>query len=49
MLVLYSIFIYKNATILIVNDVREIGHYFKESQKTMNQLITIELYLESSK
>ena len=33
MLVLYSIFIYKNATILIVNDVREIGKYFKESQK----------------
>lgn len=32
MLVLYSIFIYKNATILIVNDVREIGNYFKESQ-----------------
>lgn len=27
------VFIYKNATILIVNDVREIGHYFKESQK----------------
>jgi signal transduction histidine kinase len=33
MLVLYSIFIYKNATILIVNDVLEIGKYFKESQK----------------
>ncbi|QKF81202.1 cache domain-containing protein [Halarcobacter ebronensis] len=33
MLVLYSIFIYKNATILIVNDVKEIGKYFKESQK----------------
>ncbi len=32
MLVLYSIFIYKNATILIVNDVKEIGKYFKESQ-----------------
>ena len=32
MLVLYSIFIYKNATILIVNDVKEIGRYFKESQ-----------------
>ncbi len=32
MLVLYSIFIYKNATILIVNDVRAIGNYFKESQ-----------------
>ena len=32
MLVLYSVFIYKNATILIVNDVREIGKYFKESQ-----------------
>lgn len=40
MLVLYSIFIYKNATILIVNDVKEIGKYFKESQednKPMNQ------------
>lgn len=34
MLVLYSIFIYKNATILIVNDVREIGKYFKETQKS---------------
>jgi signal transduction histidine kinase len=34
MLVLYSIFIYKNATILIVNDVKEIGKYFKESQKS---------------
>jgi len=34
MLVLYSIFIYKNATILIVNDVKEIGKYFKETQKT---------------
>ena len=33
MLVLYSMFIYKNATILIVNDVKEIGKYFKESQK----------------
>lgn len=33
MLVLYSIFIYKNATILILNDVKEIGKYFKESQK----------------
>ena len=33
MLVLYSIFIYKNATILIVSDVKEIGKYFKESQK----------------
>ena len=31
MLVLYSIFIYKNATILIVNDVKEIGKYFKAS------------------
>ena len=40
MLVLYSIFIYKNATILIVNDVREIAKYFKESQDkdtTFNQ------------
>lgn len=34
MLVLYSIFIYKNATILIVNDVKAIGNYFKESQKS---------------
>ncbi len=34
MLVLYSIFIYKNATILIVNDVKEIGRYFKETQKS---------------
>ena len=33
LLILYSIFIYKNATILIVNDVKEIGKYFKESQK----------------
>lgn len=33
MLVLYSLFIYKNATILIVNDVKEIGKYFKETQK----------------
>ena len=33
MLVLYSIFIYKNATILILNDVKEIGKYFKESEK----------------
>ena len=33
MLVLYSVFIYKNATILIVNDVKEIGKYFKESQE----------------
>ena len=32
MLVLYSIFIYKNATILIVNDVKEIGKYFEDSQ-----------------
>ncbi len=32
MLILYSIFIYKNATILIVNDVKEIGEYFKETQ-----------------
>ncbi len=40
MLILYSIFIYKNATILIVKDVKEIGKYFKESQedaKPMNQ------------
>ena len=38
MLVLYSIFIYKNATILIVNDVKEIGKYFKESQKNDNPI-----------
>lgn len=38
MLVLYSIFIYKNATILIVNDVKEIGKYFKESQKDDNRI-----------
>ena len=38
MLVLYSIFIYKNATILIVNDVKEIGKYFKESQKSDNPI-----------
>lgn len=36
MLVLYSIFIYKNATILIVNDVRTIGNYFKESESVDN-------------
>jgi len=33
LLLLYSIFIYKNATILIANEVREIGNYFIESQK----------------
>ena len=33
LLLLYSIFIYKNATILIANEVREIGKYFRESQK----------------
>lgn len=38
MLILYSIFIYKNATILIVNDVKEIGKYFKESQKNDNPI-----------
>ncbi|WP_404319829.1 cache domain-containing protein [Malaciobacter canalis] len=40
MLVLYSIFIYKNATILIAKEVREIGKYFKRSQtdeKPINQ------------
>ena len=41
LLILYSIFIYKNATILIVNDVKEIGNYLKESQEqgdnTLNQ------------
>jgi len=38
MLVLYSIFIYKNATILIVKDVKEIGKYLKESQKENNRI-----------
>ncbi len=38
LLILYSIFIYKNATILIVNDVKEIGNYFKESQKNDNPI-----------
>jgi len=33
LLLLYSIFIYKNATILISNEVRAIGNYFIESQK----------------
>ncbi len=32
LLVLYSIFIYKNATILISDEINEIGKYFKESQ-----------------
>ena len=34
MLVLYSIFLFKNATILVVNDVKEIGIYFAESEKS---------------
>ncbi|MFY9075407.1 histidine kinase [Malaciobacter mytili] len=38
MLVLYSIFIYKNATILIANEVREIGNYFKKSQNDDNPI-----------
>jgi signal transduction histidine kinase len=38
MLVLYSIFIYKNATILIVNDVKAIGKYFKDSQNDDNPI-----------
>lgn len=38
LLILYSIFIYKNATILIVNDVKEIGNYFKESQNNNNPI-----------
>jgi signal transduction histidine kinase len=38
MLVLYSIFIYKNATILIVNDVKAIGKYFKDSQEDDNPI-----------
>ncbi|OCL89857.1 cache domain-containing protein [Arcobacter porcinus] len=33
LLILYSVFIYKNATILIVKDVKEIGKYFKEAQE----------------
>lgn len=36
MLILYSIFIYKNATILIVNDVKAIGKYFKDSQESID-------------
>ncbi|RBQ27578.1 MULTISPECIES: cache domain-containing protein [Arcobacteraceae] len=38
LLILYSIFIYKNATILIVNDVKEIGKYFKESEQNSNPI-----------
>ncbi len=38
MLILYSIFIYKNATILIVKDVKEIGKYFKETQSNTNRI-----------
>ncbi len=38
MLVLYSIFIYKNATILIVNDVKEIGKFLKETQQDDNRI-----------
>ncbi len=38
MLVLYSIFIYKNATILIVNDVKAIGKYFQDSQEDDNPI-----------
>lgn len=38
LLILYSVFIYKNATILIVNDVKEIGNYFKESQNNNNPI-----------
>ncbi len=34
MLILYSLFLYRNITILIVNDVKAIGNYFKEYQKT---------------
>ncbi|RXJ99055.1 histidine kinase [Arcobacter sp. CECT 8986] len=32
MLVLYSIFIFKNATLLIANEVKQIGKYFKKTQ-----------------
>ncbi len=38
MLVLYSVFIYKNATILIVNDVKAIRKYFKDSQDNDNPI-----------
>ncbi len=38
MLILYSIFIYKNATIVIVNDVRELGKYLKENQKNDSRI-----------
>lgn len=38
MLVLYSIFIYKNATLLIANEVREIQNYFKKSQDDENPI-----------
>ncbi|RBQ32336.1 histidine kinase [Arcobacter sp. FW59] len=38
LLILYSIFIYKNATILIVKDVQEIGKYFKESEENSNPI-----------
>lgn len=38
MLVLYSIFIYKNATILIAKEVREIGKFFKKSQDDDNPI-----------
>ncbi|RXJ92744.1 histidine kinase [Malaciobacter molluscorum] len=40
MLVLYSIFIFKNATLLIANEVKQIGNYFKKTQtdeKPINQ------------
>ncbi len=38
MLVLYSIFIYKNATILIANEVKVIGNYFKKSENDDNPI-----------
>ena len=38
MIVLYSIFLYKNATLLIVNDVKEIGVYFEEAEKSDNPI-----------
>ncbi len=34
MLILYSLFLYRNITTLIVSDVKAIGNYFKEYQKT---------------
>jgi len=38
LLILYSIFIYKNATILIVNDIKEMGKYFKKTEQNSDQI-----------